>query len=123
MHELQPSDTGSFTPTGEAGSYTGPDDTAHYEPNDGEGSWLSNKVNRRERKETLDKQGLSQAEVNANSRSSGYLEELRDRQELREQIRARMQEVKQNQQELVKAKAQAYRQRLQQYLPPDLREP
>lgn len=94
-----------------------------YNPIIDNGSWLSNKVNRRERKENLDKESRNQAENKANTESKDYLGELRDRQELRDQIRAKMQELKQSQQEIMKAKALAYRQRLQQYLPPELREP
>jgi hypothetical protein len=79
--------------------------------------WLTAKVLRRQSKESLLKNGLTLRAERAGSQAQAYRETLKGKAELRSQIRARMMETMRTQEEQVRAKAVAYRERLRHCLP------
>jgi hypothetical protein len=79
--------------------------------------WLATKVLKRQSKESLLKNGLSLRAQRAGSEAQAYRDTLKGKAELRDQIRTRMLESMRAQEAQLRAKANAYRERLRHCLP------
>lgn len=88
----------------------------------GTSSWLNSKVQRRQTRDCILKEGSESRQEKAERAAESFLEDLGRKAELRDEIRLRMEESKKAGEELVRQKAEAYRQRLRGYLRPELRE-
>jgi len=84
--------------------------------------WLSEKVNRRETKEELLKERLTEREMRANQAAEDYLGHLSRRAKLRDGLRERGEDYRRMQQEILEEKARQFREQLRKKLPDTLRD-
>ena len=84
-------------------------------------TWLDSKVMRRELTEDLHKESLSKRAERANEAARSFLGDLTKRAEVRHGLEERSIERRRREEDILRQKADEYRERLRKYLRPELR--
>jgi hypothetical protein len=85
-------------------------------------SWLDRKVMRREMSDSLNRQAIDICTQRADLAAQKYLDDLRGKAEVRNDIERKSEEIRQRHQEELKRQADQYRSKLRGYLRPELRD-
>ena len=85
-------------------------------------NWLDRKLMRREMSDSLNRQAIDTRAERADAAAKSFLDGLRGKAELRNDIERKSEEIRQRQQEELKRQADQYRSKLRGYLRPELRD-
>ncbi|HEY9789819.1 MAG TPA: hypothetical protein V6D22_05445 [Candidatus Obscuribacterales bacterium] len=85
-------------------------------------SWLDRKMMRREMSDTLNRQAIDICTQRATSAAQKFLDDLREKAELRSDIERKSEEIRLRHQEELRRQAEQYRSKLRGYLRPELRD-
>lgn len=82
-----------------------------------ERTWLDNKILRRELAEDIGREGLTKRAERATQAAEDFRDDLTRRAELRTGIEKKSAEIRRREEDLLRRKADEYRERLRRYLP------
>jgi hypothetical protein len=85
-------------------------------------SWLGRKVLRRELTDDLNRDSLTKRTERASAAAEDFRDDMSRRAQLRNGIEKKSVEIRRREEEILKQKADEYRQRLQRYLPRELQD-
>jgi hypothetical protein len=85
-------------------------------------SWLDRKVLQRELTDSLNQNSLNQRKERASQAAETFLGDLSERAQRRNGIERRSEQIRRQQEEILKRQADEYRQRLRKFLPAELRD-